>query len=651
MDIKYSFLILLAIIFSSSICDSIIKSPMIISDEYEFKIYEHPKCNMLKCSAIINEYYYVCREEIRVQSGKEKYGLTRDEAAAICMYTYYSKSITNILVQGNPGLYGCYMEHFINGFLKMWNYNRYHNVPKVEILYTGINMERSKNNGLIDGTKCLFKIGDIITFPSFGSTTIKYSTAVSFAQQFSRGGIVFNITTLKSKTKAVNVKPISTWQSEDEYLFLPGSKFKVITNCIRHLEYGNNMLYNIGLEEIEELENMKEYETQTIDENEDKLKDHTKECTQCNDNVQKYCKYCEDNNQCSECYAGYTPNESGICVKCQNNCLNCNSNDLNQCNKCFNGFGLIGNECKSCNDKNCIKCDDNINICQICKKGYALIEGKCAKKDNSFDSWCKTYQYRISSLKLWKKCIECIGPTYLEDNKCIRCKDEICSECKKNESGNEICSECMDGYGLVDGECIKCSSDCLNCNKNECLKGDNHFYLSDKICKPCNKTCLECQDDENKCTKCVLNKALKNNKCEDCDDCDYCSYENNNKVCYTCDIGKFKDNGKCIDCKEGCAECYNQNTCRVCYSSYYLNENKDCIKCGDNCNYCKIKNGIKECDFCEPFSFYFDSQGKCQKCKGEGCEECIYKNNKEVCTKCENSLDSLSGDKCERCSG
>ena len=213
MDIKHSFLILLAIIFSSSICDSIIKSPMIISDEYEFKIYEHPKCNMLKCSAIINEYYYVCREEIRVQSGKEKYGLTRDEAAAICMYTYYSKSITNILVQGNPGLYGCYMEHFINGFLKMWNYNRYHNVPKVEILYTGINMERSKNNGLIDGTKCLFKIGDIITFPSFGSTTIKYSIAVSFAQQFSRGGIVFNITTLKSKTKAVNVKPISTWQS------------------------------------------------------------------------------------------------------------------------------------------------------------------------------------------------------------------------------------------------------------------------------------------------------------------------------------------------------------------------------------------------------------------------------------------------------
>ena len=96
---------------------------------------------MLKCSAIINEYYYVCREEIRVQSGKEKYGLTRDEAAAICMYTYYSKSITNILVQGNPGLYGCYMDHFINGFLKMWNYNRYHNVPKVEILYTGINIK------------------------------------------------------------------------------------------------------------------------------------------------------------------------------------------------------------------------------------------------------------------------------------------------------------------------------------------------------------------------------------------------------------------------------------------------------------------------------------------------------------------------------
>ena len=70
---------------------------MIIDDKYEFIIYEHPKCNMLECSNIINEYYWSCNEHARVQSGKEKYGMTRDEAAAICMYTYFSKKISNQL--------------------------------------------------------------------------------------------------------------------------------------------------------------------------------------------------------------------------------------------------------------------------------------------------------------------------------------------------------------------------------------------------------------------------------------------------------------------------------------------------------------------------------------------------------------------------
>ena len=215
----YTKLILFIIIINHSINDSIIKSPMIIDDKYEFKINEHPKCNMRLCSNVIDEYYYVCRDDIRVQSGKIKYSMTRDEAIAICMYSCYSKKISKALSQGNPGLYGCYMDHFISGFLKIWNYNRNHNVPKVDFLYTGINLERSKYHGLIDGTKCLFKKGDIITVPSFGSTSTSYNTAKEFAFQFSRGGIVFKITTLKSKTKAVNIKPVSTWHSEDEYLF------------------------------------------------------------------------------------------------------------------------------------------------------------------------------------------------------------------------------------------------------------------------------------------------------------------------------------------------------------------------------------------------------------------------------------------------
>ena len=101
---------------------------------------------------------------------------------------------------------------------------------------------------------------------------------------------------------------------------------------------------------------------------------------------------------------------------------------------------------------------------------------------------------------------------------------------------------------------------------------------------------------------------------------------------------------------EGCAECSEQNSCRVCYPSYYLDNNKKCLKCDNGYNYCRIQNGNKKCDLCKPNEYYMDLQGKCQNCDEEGCEECIYENNKKVCTKCQSSYDSLSGDKCQRCS-
>lgn len=37
--------------------------------------------------------------------------------------------------------------------------------------------------------------------------------------------------------------------------------------------------------------------------------------------------------------------------------------------------------------------------------------------------------------------MECIGPTYLENNKCIECKDKNCSECSKDKNVNEICNK------------------------------------------------------------------------------------------------------------------------------------------------------------------------------------------------------------------
>ena len=101
----------------------------------------------------------------------------------------------------------------------------------------------------------------------------------------------------------------------------------------------------------------------------------------------------------------------------------------------------------------------------------------------------------------------------------------------------------MDGYGLVDGLCIKCSEDCLDCNKEGCLKCNAHFYLSDKACLKCSANCLDCQNCENSCTKCIPNKALKNNQCELCNDCDFCYYDSNfKKLCTTCNSGTFSKN-------------------------------------------------------------------------------------------------------------
>ena len=57
----------------------------------------------------------------------------------------------------------------------------------------------------------------------------------------------------------------------------------------------------------------------------------------------------------------------------------------------------------------------------------------------------------------------------MENSKFVEFKDENRSKCSKDKNGNEICSECIDGYGLVDGQYIKYSSNYLNFNKDECL--------------------------------------------------------------------------------------------------------------------------------------------------------------------------------------
>ena len=42
------------------------------------------------------------------------------------------------------------------------------------------------------------------------------------------------------------------------------------------------------------------------------------------------------------------------------------------CIKCFDGYDLLGQECKKCKINGCLNCDGNVNIYQECKEEYKL---------------------------------------------------------------------------------------------------------------------------------------------------------------------------------------------------------------------------------------------------------------------------------------
>ena len=176
--------------------------------------------------------YKLCKTKQQVQWEKDKkrYGLSKEETLAICMYTVDSKQISNTLSKGNEGEYGCFAEYLNARLHKIWDYSRFYNLSTFSNLYTGIGLKDAKRAKFIDGSKCLLKEGDHIFFPSYGSTTATISLAKHFASgpiRDYKGGMVFKIRTLKSKTKRVILQRLSISRDESEYLFPSGSKFKV----------------------------------------------------------------------------------------------------------------------------------------------------------------------------------------------------------------------------------------------------------------------------------------------------------------------------------------------------------------------------------------------------------------------------------------
>ena len=650
----------LLIIFSLLFHSISFNSPLILGD-YKFKIYEHPKCEMRYCSQILfkkdSQNYIFCQLfAYNWESAKDKFGLTEDEAVSLCMptYTEFSRYITNILSEGDQGIFGCFLDHYNEALNKVLLYSKNNNMSTFDFLFHGVPLEDAKTMNFIDGDKCLLKKGTIFYFSAYGSTSADKKVARSFAvDQTVKGGIIINIKTLGKETKAVMIENFSSemHKSEAEYIFPPGSKFEVISDCNRTFFGDNKILYEVVVKEIKEYI---KYETQTRDPNEDIINKYTLPCTKCNENVHNNCKYCENSDRCSECYSGYIPNTKGECIKCKSNCLKCiDENNLDKCTQCFNGYGIIENKCNVCKDNNCKNCDNNLDECNECEKGYILSNKKCIEES---DTWCKKYNTK-------GECQECFGGAYLKNSKCVDCQDKNCVKCKE-ENGNEICMECVPGFGLENGLCKKCNIiGCLNCKDNKCITCDNSFALRpDGTCSKCSKTgnignCKSCKyENENlKCEKCYKGFLLENNHCVGCfaRESSYCiECREKIDICTSCLPNKVLNSSDlCEDCGLGCAEClFNQGKkeCLFCETSFYMNSNKECEKCPDGCEKC-INSEI--CDECLIEYYVMNSEGLCEKCGNfmEGCEKCSKTESDElICTECKKNY-SLKNGKCIKC--
>ena len=110
--------------------------------------------------------------------------------------------------------------------------------------------------------------------------------------------------------------------------------------------------------------------------------------------------------------------------------------------------------------------------------------------------------------------------------------------CKYQIPNTEECGECKEGYYLMNRKCYSCDKSCLKCNNDKsCISCNNGYYRlenenSNTLCKlysefnncesdnyMTNKGCIKCKEgyyktDKYECQIC----NLTNNKCNTCDD-------------------------------------------------------------------------------------------------------------------------------------
>ena len=295
----------------------------------------------------------------------------------------------------------------------------------------------------------------------------------------------------------------------------------------------------------------------------------------CNNSFE-FCDECINESKCTKCINSY-----GFFIDNYSKCI------FVENNKYFSLDGGISfNFCNS-TLPNCDECINN-EYCTKCYQNFYFIKDDRSK--------C------INDKNLSKYYTEDNGKSYFPCNEAI----PHCDICNNNKSKCIQC-ESYNGYYFVGKDRTECRND-INISK---------YYTEDKGISfyPCNGVIDYCDicDRKDKCDKCINNYFFIGNDRQKCfNDIDY-------KKFYT------KDNGlsffPCNSSISNCDECFNENHCHKCYSSYILLY-ESTIEC------------FKESIFLKNDEYYKLNETHYKKCSTsiEHCSKCNSYNN---CTKCD----------------
>ncbi|KAI7841359.1 hypothetical protein COHA_004977 [Chlorella ohadii] len=370
------------------------------------------------------------------------------------------------------------------------------------------------------------------------------------------------------------------------------------------------------------------------------------QCTKCNVTVNGFhesrCQICKPDNLnfCLKCLdyvnsrgsTGYYVTRDGQCFQCPAGSATCE--DITGVpTRCRDGMGLVGGECRPCNNRmnfgtSCQICNGNISFCSQCTTPRPLLEDGYYPDGNT--GICQPCDQGCRTCNGPGDCVECATGQLDPATKTCRCAIANCHQC----TAEGECTRCKDRYG---------------------------WDKSTNSCQPCQvANCVECLDGPAFCTACAPRYGLVLNECQRCATADSgcVKCDDNPAVCTECrtldplehpsalypDLNPDPDTGTCGPCRApNCRRCSPEDATRCdasgymildgCFPGYAFNETSgQCLPCtATGCDSCSPDTPDK-CDGCAVGYWWDEAAQVCAPCaagcsvcaryKGQQCERC-----------------------------